>query len=171
MATAGRRRREVAASNLVSGRVLLAVGGLAVLLVLALLGRVLVGSQDPAAPAYAAVPDSRLYAEVGGLRGVVDVALAYDDQAAPAAYTGTVTVAPGRRLCRVLDQVYAILRQGHHGAAIHVEVARQHGGDRPGRHLRMEDVDAAVAADPGARYGAQPGTGEPLDDRLCSPTA
>ena len=152
-----------------TGRVLLAVGGLAVLLVLALLGRLLIGSQDPAEPTYSALPDSRLFADVAALPGVADAQLEYDDQADPAAYTGTVMVGPGRRLCRVLDRVYAILRQGHRGAAIHVDVARQLPDDTPGRRLQMEDVDASVAADPGSRYGAQPGTGEPLDDRLCSP--
>jgi hypothetical protein len=144
------------------------VGVVVALVVLAVLGRLLIGSQEPSEPTYDAVPDARLYADIAGLRGVTDVQVDYDAQAAPAAYSGTVTVDASRRLCPVLDQVFAILRQGHQDAAIDVEVVRTGGDQSPRRSLTMQDVDAAVAADPGSRYGAQPGTGEPLDDQLCA---
>ncbi len=169
VATSGTRRRDREPVEFLTGRLVVVTGVVAALVLLAVVGRLVLRSQDPAEAAYAPVPDTRLYAEIGALRGIAGVQVSYDDRPVPAVYSGTVTVGPGRRLCPVLDQVYAILRQGHPGATIDVTVVKQ--GARHQRSLRMEQVDEVVAADPGSRYGAQPGTGEPMDDRLCSGSA
>ena len=164
MASTGTRRREVDPRSLVTGRVLAVAGVVGALVVLLVVGRLLIRSGDPDQPTYRAVPDRTLFRDVARLDGVRDAQLTWDTGADPAAYTGTVVVGPHRKLCPVLDRVYAILRQGRQGAVIHVAVTKA-----GGRILHMEDVDAGVAADPASRYGAQPGTGAPLDDRLCSP--
>ena len=162
------RRRDVGVRQRIDPRWVIGAGVVAVLVVVVVVGRLLIGSQDGEKASYTPVSDERLFSDIRDLEGVTSVQVSYDDQADPAAYTGTVTVAQGRRLCPVLDRVFAILRQGHEGAAIDVTVAKETRAGRPQRTLTMQQVDKAVAADPTRRYGAQPGTGEPLDDRLCS---
>ena len=148
-----------------TGRTLAVAGGVVGVVVVLVLVRLLVGSQDSDAPSYTPVPDDELYADISALPGIAAVQLVYDEAGG---YTGTVLVGPGRELCPVLDRVFAILRQGRPDAPIDVTVAKEADGSTSGRSLRMEEVDPAVAADPVQRYGAQPGTGAPLDDRLCT---
>ena len=159
MARAGTRRREVDVKQRIDPRWVVAGAALVVLALLALGVRALIGSQESDDPEYTPATDDELVAELEELAGVSGVDLTHES----GTYSGTVTVDGRRRLCSVLDEAYAILRQGEEGAAIEIEVAKQ-----GGRSLTMQQVDESVAQDPTRRYGAQPGTGEPLDDELCS---
>jgi hypothetical protein len=127
------------------------------------------GTSEPRAT-YTPVPDARLFGEVERLDGVVAADLAWKDtMALPRTYAGTVFVR-GVSPCEVLDRVYATLWQGRPGAAVAVEVVRgspPRAGQTAPAGLTMNQVDREVDLDPAQRYGEQPGTGRPPDDRLC----
>lgn len=124
---------------------------LAVVAVFALVGC----STSPAAPpSYRPVPDSRLFAQVRALPGVISSDLSYSDTFGATGYVGIVKVAPGIDEKRVLDETLAILWQGKYRASYNVQVA----GDGPFAVIPRE-IGLDMPADYVKRYGPQPGTG------------
>lgn len=122
--------------------------------------------KDPDVPAYEAVPDSEIFAAVSELPGVTGHTLSFDADSFGRAnnYSGTVTAERGTDGRALLDQVLALLWQGHLGASYGVAVEVD--GDplvtprRIGLELRSDWPD---------RYGAQPGTGVPPTDKPLPP--
>ena len=122
-------------------------------------------------PDYTPVPDSKLFAQVEQIKGVVGADLDWTDRfGRPNTYDGVIRTR-GVSACEVLDHAYAILWQGRPDASIVIEVEQR---DPPPSDLAEFDVvdlravDRAVERDPASRYGEQPGTGEPPDDSLCA---
>ena len=119
-------------------------------------------------PAYEAVPDNEIFAAVSELPGVTGHTLSFDADSFGRAnnYSGTVTAERGTDGRVLLDQVLALLWQGHLGAsygiAVEVDGAPLVTPRRIGLELRSDWPD---------RYGPQPGTGVPPTDKPLPPEA
>lgn len=110
---------------------------------------------------YTPVPDAELYEQVSALPGVERHHLrATDGFPRGTAYVGTVVVGDEADPVEVLDAVLAVLWQGMPEAGYPlVEVVQGLRGTSPG------DVGLVSRADFEARYGPQPGSGEPPADK------
>jgi hypothetical protein len=128
--------------------------------VLMLLGACSLGGSDdgPTKPDYTPVPDDELYSRIGQLPGVQAVDVRYNGTWPESKYSGEITIEPGADAQQVLDQAYAILRQGRYDVAITVAALQDRtsisfdrlAGGRPGIPAELEK-----------RYGPQPGNGTP----------
>jgi hypothetical protein len=130
--------------------------------------------EGPRTPGYEPLSTAELVRRIEALPGVVGVHVEFRPADACvggcAAYAGYVEAAAGVPSPVVLlDRVYAILRLGEPRAALdetRLEL-RPRASDPPGtdRDVRAEDIgDLTLEEDRRARYGPQPGTGEPPEN-------
>jgi hypothetical protein len=128
--------------------------------VLMLLAACSSGGSDGGRPKadYTPVPDDELYSRIGKLPGVQAVDIRYNGTWPESKYSGEITIQPGVDAQQVLDEAYAILRQGRYDVAITVAGLQ----DRTSISFdRLDNGRPGIPAELEKRYGRQPGDGTP----------
>jgi hypothetical protein len=117
------------------------------------------GSDDgPTKADYTPVPDDELYSRIAELPGVRAVDIRYNGTWPESKYSGEITIEPGADAQHVLDEAYAILRQGRYDVAITVAGLQ----DRTSISFdRLDNGRPGIPAELEKRYGRQPGDGTP----------
>lgn len=128
----------------------------------ALAGLLLLALTACGGPGYDPLPEATLYADIEAIPGVTDQNIdSFDSTSEGTGYSGPIFVDNEADPVAVLDQVLAILWQGLPEA--------NPGGvrviDEDGTRVDPSDVGLIVRTDIEARYGPQPGTGEPPTDK------
>ena len=127
----------------------------------ALTGLLLLALTACGGPEYDPVPEEKLSAEIKALPGVTNEKLdSYDSASQGTGYQSDIYINDQADPVMVLDQATAILWQGLPEARINVSVI-----EKDGREIRTSDVGLIVSDDFEARYGPQPGSGEPPTDK------
>ncbi len=140
----------------------LVAAGLAVLL----LGAGCTG--DPAPPketaiaAYTPVPDDQLFERVRDLPHVEDATISFRDNLTDGElYSGSLVSDGRENPYAVLDAAVALLRQGRARAQILLTLEVPNPGGAPVQYTSTALLDRTVPDPLTARYGPQPGSGEP----------
>ncbi|MET0929416.1 MAG: hypothetical protein ABWX74_07850 [Aeromicrobium sp.] len=119
------------------------------------------GSDDgPKKADYTPIPDAELYASIAALPGVEKVDVAYNGTWPESKYGGEITIASGVDAQQVLDQAYAVLRQGRFDVGISVF------GLQDNTSIKFDGLDgrSGIPSELTQRYGPQPGDGTPPVD-------
>lgn len=129
---------------------------------IALAGLLLLALTACGEPAYDPLPEARLYSDIEALPGVTSQRIdSFDSGSEGTGYDGTIRVDNQADPLAVLDQALAILWQGLPRASFHSFGVL--GED--GTEVRPSDVGLTSPDEFEARYGPQPGTGEPPTDK------
>lgn len=127
----------------------------------ALAGLLLLALTACGGPGYDPLPESTLYAEIEAIPGVTKQKInSYDSMTQGTGYGGQIYIDNQADHIAVLDQALAILWQGLPEANPDVSII-----DEDGTRVDPSDVGLIVPDDFEARYGPQPGTGEPPTDK------
>ena len=113
-------------------------------------------------PAYKPLPDATLYSDIEAIPGVTKQKInSHDSMSQGTGYGGQILIDTTADPVDVLDGTLAILWQGMPDASyIGVRVIQ-----KDGEVTRSSDVGLTSPDDFEARYGPQPGTGEPPADK------
>lgn len=112
--------------------------------------------------AYTPRPDDTLFAQVRDLPGVKDATISFRDNLTDGAlYSGSLVTDGRENPYAVLDAAVAVLRQGRPGADILLTVDVPTAGGVPVQYTSTKLLDRTLPDPLTARYGPQPGSGEP----------
>ncbi|WP_392543552.1 hypothetical protein [Oryzobacter telluris] len=118
--------------------------------------------KESAITAYTPVPDDQLFDRVRDLPGVTGAKVSFRDNLTDGAlYSGALVSDGTQNPYAVLDAAAAVLRQGRPRAGILLTVEVPREGEVPVQYTSTSLLDLTVLDPLTARYGPQPGSGEP----------